>query len=89
MRFWALVAVLCYFFTNLGFAEKAYVPNNGDTTVSVIDTATNLVTATVTAGSGPYFVAITPNGSKAYVTNTTGLTKFRMAKVVMSLALYP
>ncbi|MFD6225403.1 IPT/TIG domain-containing protein [Streptomyces sp. NPDC060232] len=52
----------------------AYVANNGDSTVSVIDTATNLVTATVTGLNGPIDVAITPNGNFAYVTNGSGNT---------------
>ena len=47
----------------------AYVTNSGGTTVSVIDTSTNAVTATVTVGSEPVGVAVTPNGAYAYVTN--------------------
>ena len=39
-------------------------------TVSVIDTATNTVSATIAVGSGPSGVAITPDGSQAYVTNS-------------------
>jgi YVTN family beta-propeller protein len=35
----------------------------------VIDTAGNTVVATVTVGSTPLGVAITPNGASAYVTN--------------------
>ena len=37
--------------------------------VSVIDTATNTVVATVTVGGGPFGVAITPDGVFAYVAN--------------------
>jgi YVTN family beta-propeller protein len=46
----------------------AYVVNRGDKTVSVIDTATNTVVATVTVfeSSG---VAVTPDGKHAYVAN--------------------
>ena len=47
----------------------AYVTNSGSNTVSVISTATNTVTATITVGSDPYGVAVTPNGEYAYVTN--------------------
>jgi YVTN family beta-propeller protein len=49
----------------------AYVTNNGigSDSVSVISTATNTVTATVTVGSYPWGVAITPNGEYAYATN--------------------
>jgi YVTN family beta-propeller protein len=37
--------------------------------VSVIDTATNKVTATVKVGTYPLGVAVDPNGKKLYVTN--------------------
>jgi YVTN family beta-propeller protein len=50
----------------------AYVVNNFVGTVSVISTATNTVSATVTDGDDPNGVAVTPNGSYAYVANTTG-----------------
>src|SRR5215831_4391865 len=45
----------------------AYVTNIGSGTVSVIDTATNTVVATVPVGGGPVGVAITPDGTHAYV----------------------
>ncbi len=38
-------------------------------TVSVIDTATNTVTATVNVGNYPYGVAVSPDGKRVYVTN--------------------
>ena len=40
---------------------RAYVTNNGDNTVSVIDTATNTVVATVAVGASPSGIDITPN----------------------------
>src|SRR5579862_314520 len=40
-------------------------------TVSVINAATNTVVDTITAGQGPSWVAITPDGTRAYVTNYT------------------
>jgi YVTN family beta-propeller protein len=46
-----------------------YVTNGGSDSVSVIDTATNRVTATILAGSRPFGVALTPDGRHAYVTN--------------------
>jgi YVTN family beta-propeller protein len=56
-------------------ARFLYVANRGESdhpgnTVFVIDTATNTVasTVTVTAGSGPIGIAITPDGAFAYVT---------------------
>ena len=53
---------------------SAYVTNFGSNTVSVIDTSTNAVTATVTVGTNPYDVAITPNGDYAYVANFSSNT---------------
>ena len=47
----------------------AYVTNTGDGTVSVIDTATNMVVATVTVGTSPAGVAVTPDGAHVYVVN--------------------
>lgn len=54
-------------------APFAYISNYGTNgtgnTVSVIDTATNTVTATVTVGHGPYGVGVTPDGARVYVAN--------------------
>jgi YVTN family beta-propeller protein len=48
----------------------AYITNNnGAGTVSVIDIATNEITATVPVGSYPLGVAVTPNRNEVYVTN--------------------
>jgi YVTN family beta-propeller protein len=59
-----------------GAAPFAYVSNYGEhadgSTVSVIDTATNTVVATVTVGTGPIGVAVTPDGKHVYVTNQGG-----------------
>src|SRR5207249_1484915 len=51
-------------------APTAYVVNLADG-VSVIETGTNTVVTTVTAGTGPQAVAITPDGRFAYVVNLT------------------
>jgi phospholipase C len=45
----------------------------GSNTVSVIATATNTVTATIDVGQAPEVVAISPDGSTAYVTCQDGL----------------
>jgi YVTN family beta-propeller protein len=42
--------------------------------VSVIDTSTNSVTATVTVGTSPVGVAVSPDGSTAYVPNSSSGT---------------
>ena len=60
----------------------AYIANNAVTgndfvtpeTVSVINTATNVVIATITVGVGPWGVAVSPNGSRVYVANSFSRT---------------
>ena len=47
----------------------AYVTNYNDNTVSVIDTRTRKVKATIKTGSGPFEIAVTPDGKYAYVVN--------------------
>src|SRR5664280_1136982 len=49
--------------------SMGYVPHEGTDSISVIDTATNNVTATVKAGNNTFGVAVTPDGTKVYVTN--------------------
>src|SRR3989475_11434648 len=48
---------------------QAYITNLNDNTVSVIDTASNTVTATVPVGTFPNGVAVTPDGARVYVAN--------------------
>lgn len=43
--------------------------SGGSDNVSIIDTKTNNVIATVPVGDDPVGVAITPDGTKLYVTN--------------------
>jgi YVTN family beta-propeller protein len=50
-------------------APSVFVTNSKGNSVSVIDSATNAVTATVHVGSGPLGAAITPNGHFVYVSN--------------------
>ncbi len=47
----------------------AYITNSGNRTVSVIDTATNDITATVNVGNHPWGVAVRSDGKVVYVTN--------------------
>jgi len=49
--------------------SKVYVTNSVDGTVSVINTATNTVSATIPVGSSPWGVAVTLDGSRVYVAN--------------------
>ena len=49
--------------------QYVYVANQGDSSVSVINTASNTVTATIPVGSTPRGIAVSPNGQYVYVTN--------------------
>jgi YVTN family beta-propeller protein len=51
------------------WAQKAYITNYDDNTVSVIDTTTNTVVKTIPVGLGPFGVAVSPDGARTYVTN--------------------
>src|SRR5439155_1286512 len=53
---------------------QAYITNLNDNTVSVIDTASNMVTATVPVGGGPVGVTVTPDGARVYVGSFSGST---------------
>ena len=55
-------------------ATRAYVTNSFHDTVSVVDTATNTVVATVAVGDNPTAVAVHPNGTRVYVSNFVGGT---------------
>ncbi len=48
---------------------NAYITNAGSNTVSVLDTSSNSVTATIAVGPNPVSVAVSPSRSMAYVTN--------------------
>ncbi len=52
----------------------AYVANTNSNTVSVINTGSNTLVATVGVGLFPLVVAITPDGAFAYVTNGNSFT---------------
>ena len=52
-------------------AQTAYLPSATSASVSVLDTTSNRVTATIPVGNGPLGVAITPDGATVLVTNTT------------------
>jgi len=49
--------------------DRVYVTNNGNDSVSAIDTATHQVIATIPVGQKPMGIAITPNGQEVYATN--------------------
>ncbi|WP_406381587.1 YncE family protein [Streptomyces sp. NBC_01618] len=49
--------------------RSLYVTNGSSNTVSVIDTRTNRVAATIPVGKSPVSVALSRNGGRAYVAN--------------------
>ncbi len=53
---------------------RVYVTNYSSNSVSVLDTASNAVTATVAVGTHPVGVAVDPTGTRAYVANQSGNT---------------
>jgi YVTN family beta-propeller protein len=50
------------------------VANNSSNTVSVLDTASNTVTATAAVGTNPAGVGVNPAGTRVYVANQNGNT---------------
>jgi YVTN family beta-propeller protein len=70
----AALLVICGLSVGVGGASaaistRAYVTNTNSDSVSVIDTATNTVIATIAVGDSPIGVAVNPTGTRAYVTN--------------------
>jgi YVTN family beta-propeller protein/uncharacterized repeat protein (TIGR03803 family) len=73
--------------TGTGFAPPpAYVTNTGSNTVSVLDTVTNAVLATVPVGVKPEGVAVTPDGTQAYVANAGSNTVSVIATATNTVA---
>ena len=68
-RLLAIAAFVCFLGSIQTLAQNAYVTNDGSGDVSVIDTATNTVTATITVGTAPFAVAVSPDGGTVYVAN--------------------
>ena len=57
--------------------SRLYVTNPGEgtgSTVSMVNMTSNTIDATITVGSGPRDLAITPDGKRAYVPNQAGGT---------------
>ena len=68
IEIFASFTFLCLAFPSLATgAPFAYITNSGSNSVSVIDTATNTVIATVAVGFNPWGVAVHPDGSRVYV----------------------
>ena len=69
MKQFSAVVFLLLAATSAFAVPKAFVPNQGDETISVIDVASGTVEATLNATSNPLGVAQTADGSTLYVTN--------------------
>jgi YVTN family beta-propeller protein len=65
-----LVAVALGQFPGVAAADSAYVANSTSGTVSVIDTKTHEVTATIPVGASPWHPTCTPNGRQVYVSSS-------------------
>src|SRR5579885_986690 len=55
--------------------HRAYVANHDSWTISIIDTSTNQVVETVPLAFQPGDLAITPDGTRAYIVASTGTIK--------------
>ena len=55
-------------------SARAYVADNGDGNLSVLDVATDTVGAPFVIGGGPQAVATSPDGQRVYVTDGSGTT---------------
>jgi len=55
-------------------ANVAYIPNYGSNTVLAVNTITNKIIDTIPVGADPGFVAISPDGKKAYIANISGIS---------------
>ncbi len=75
IRIGALLAGLMLYTGGISAAPFAYITSDTDANVSVIDTATNTIVATVPAvGIGPYGVAVLTASNRAYVANSGSST---------------
>ena len=69
------IALILIVFACIGLnamGQTAYIPNEEDNTVSVINLVTNTVVATIPVGISPYSVCAIPNGTKVYIPNYGG-----------------
>ena len=75
-RVGATIALLFVATSTLAAGPKAYVGNFKDNTVTVIDTTTGTVVATIPVAAGPHGMGVTPDGRRVFVTgeNTSGMS---------------
>ena len=77
MRIWSRFVIglpIAFLFSWIAHAAPfAYITNGNSNSVSVIDTATNVVVATIPVGSAPIGVAVNAAGSRVYIGNAGSL----------------
>jgi len=71
---WGLVFLGTSLQSSQAKVPYAYVANNADNTVTVINTSSGTVVKTIAVGSHPYAVAVNQAGTFAYVTNSGSST---------------
>ena len=85
----AAFAVACVLGSAATLAQNAYITNNDSNSVSVINTATNTVIATIPIGYGPFGVSVTPDGGKVYIgsfgINTVGVIETATNTVIATI----
>ncbi|MCB1073103.1 MAG: YncE family protein [Chlamydiia bacterium] len=69
---WSFFLVFAVFPIRIDAAESVYVAGLGGTTLSVFDPVTNTLLNTIPLGATPREITITPDGTKAYVTEQSG-----------------
>jgi YVTN family beta-propeller protein len=69
---YAGLILLLVFAPHARATQSAYITNSASHNVSVINTTTNTVTATIPVGPNPTGVAVHPAGTRVYVVNQSG-----------------
>src|SRR5262245_8631165 len=71
-----LIALVACWSVPAAGAPFAYIPNRYANTVSVLDTATNIVVGAIPVVPPPWAVTVTPDGTRAYLTgdSTNGIS---------------
>ena len=64
------IVLLVIVFSNVLYAQPyAYITNQGENSLSVINTHTNKVVKTINVGNRPAGVVVSNNGKRVYITN--------------------
>ncbi|NNK87758.1 MAG: hypothetical protein HKO90_05710, partial [Flavobacteriaceae bacterium] len=69
MRFITFLFLLCLSFSGYAQEGTLIVLNKSDDTADLIDLRSGKSVATIPTGNGPHEVAVSPDGSKAIITN--------------------